>query len=322
MRIAHIAIASPGRSGLYETTRDLVAGERALGVDARIVDPDPNQFSPGRWDRGIPLADLAFAQAADLVVDHSGIETEGFRDLRGPIIYASHARPYASFWAERSGKPPVLSYHRRKAQDTRYRAVVTFWPEHVAALEMLWGTVPVYVIYPPADLERWAPGTTTYQFDGKSGDPNIVIADMWRDDLDPFPMLVAFATFARTFAEARIHCYGLPPDRKGIAVVLQALGERVGVAQGWTKGLVHVYRAADLVITPHRIQTRTIREAMASGCQVVTGRDADPFDAHAFAEAMAERLVRPQPVRAYAERRFDPQESARQFLEIVKPWHT
>lgn len=319
MKIAHVAIATPGKAGLYETTRDLVAAERALAADARIVDPAPTRFHPGKDDRGVPIAPLEWAAEADVLVDHSGLHVPELRDLDKPIVYVAHGRPYASFWAERSGKPPVLSYQYQCGRDPRYRAVVTFWPEHVPNLEALWGDVPVYVVHPPADLNAWSPGPTSYDFDGRGGSPNVVIADMWRDDLDPFPAMTAFAVFARTFRDARLHCYGLPADRKGIDVLLRVLRERgnLGVAAGWVKGLLHVYRAADLVVTPHRIATRTVREAMATGCQVVSGRDADPFDAHAFAESMAERLVAPKDTRGEAERSFDARESARQFLEVV-----
>ena len=58
MRIAHAAIATPRKCGLYETTRELVAAERALGVDARIVDPAPNEkVGIKNHDRGVPIAD-------------------------------------------------------------------------------------------------------------------------------------------------------------------------------------------------------------------------------------------------------------------------
>jgi hypothetical protein len=51
MKLAHIAIVTPHRAGLYETVRDLVAAERAAGVDAVIVDPNTQNE-----DRGVPIA--------------------------------------------------------------------------------------------------------------------------------------------------------------------------------------------------------------------------------------------------------------------------
>ena len=38
MKIAHIVHVTPGACGMYETARDLVIAERAVGIDARLVD--------------------------------------------------------------------------------------------------------------------------------------------------------------------------------------------------------------------------------------------------------------------------------------------
>jgi len=41
LNIAHIVPVTPYRNGMYETARELVAAEMALGVNAHIVDPRP-----------------------------------------------------------------------------------------------------------------------------------------------------------------------------------------------------------------------------------------------------------------------------------------
>jgi len=265
------------------------------------------------------MADIAWAATADVMVDHSGIDTPGLHELQKPIVYVSHGRPASSFIGERAGRAPVLSYWYRRNTDPRYKAVVTFWPEHVPYLEGIWTKTPVHAVYPPVDLSAWRPGPTSYDFAGNRGSVNVVIADMWRDDVDPFPCLAAFRMFAQSTPGARLHLYGLPAERRGIDVYLRIFRDagQLGVIQGWTKGLLQVYRAADLVISPHRIYTRTLREAMAVGCQVVSGRDADPTDLRAFSEAMVERLAHRRDERAVAAVLFDARESARQFLEVA-----
>ena len=137
-----------------------------------------------------------------------------------------------------------------------------------------------------------------------------------------FPCLTAFLLFAKTHSDAKLHLYGLPKNRLGIDVFLRVLKERnlLGVAQAWTRGLEHVYRAADLLISPQTIYTRSIREAMACGARVVSGLDVNPADSWLFARAMTQELALTLDRRTEAEVLFDPHRSAQQFLEIVKQW--
>lgn len=313
MKIAHVAIATPGRCGLYETTRELVAAERAAGVDARIVDPQPTRFHPGAEDRGVPLEAIPWAAEADVIADHSGIDVDGLRDLPGPFIYVNHGRPAASFRQERAGRAPAMSYWYRRGRDPRYKAVVTFWREHVPALTAMWSQ-PVTAITPPVDLERWTPEGPRAMLPGRG--PHIVIADMWRDDVDPFPCVVAFATFAAT-TPATLHLYGVPADRRGLDPWLAILRERgqLGTVAGWVSDLAPVYRAADLLISPHHIWTRALREAMACGCRIL--RDVWTADVLTIGD-IRWALLHPQSnPRALAEADFNPTDTARGFLDVV-----
>jgi hypothetical protein len=143
MKIAHLAIATPGRCGLYETTRELVEAERKLGYDAVIVDPAPTQFHPADGeDRGVPVLKEEGALDADVIVNHSGC-SGALERLDKPFVLVAHGRPMHSFIFERDGGSPVYSYWYRKNQDQRYRAVVTFWPEHVPLLRVMFTRVPV-----------------------------------------------------------------------------------------------------------------------------------------------------------------------------------
>jgi hypothetical protein len=116
VRIAHAAIHSPNRCGLYETTRDLVAAERALGIDARIVDPAPNPAYPVKdgHDRGVPVADVEWGTKADLIVSHSGHDRTPLQHTTQPVIHVSHGRPLSTFMGERGGGAPGLTYQTQK----------------------------------------------------------------------------------------------------------------------------------------------------------------------------------------------------------------
>lgn len=324
MKLAHSILITPNRCGLYETTRELVAAERAIGIDARMVDPNPSgntlTLVPGSEDRGAPVDPASFVDECDVIVSHSGIAGELDRQDK-PVIFMAHGRPASSFIVERNGGTPVYSHYYRTKADPRYKAVVTFWPEHLPYLKVMWGSVPVMAIPPSVDLEAWKPGPKVYDFHGKGGEINVVVSDPWRDDIDPFTVVNAFALFARQFRSAKLHVYGAPKERRGFDALFKTLQDsgNLGEVCGWASGLVNVYRAADLVITPHRIYTRTIREAIATGCQVVSGRDCDPYDIERFAMTMAHRMVEPEPdVRARAERLFSPDRTARGMMQVLE----
>lgn len=321
MKSAHIAVVTPGRCGLYETTRELVAGLRQRGIDARLVDPtrDTNTLHPsGDEDRGAPFADLAWALTADVLVNHSGLGKE-LEESQVPVVHVAHGRPRSSFVTEVSGSTPIFSYHYAKNRDPKFKAVVTFWPEHVPYLKVMFPDKPVSYVPASVDLAAWTPnGPKGYGFHGRKGRVNAVIADAWREDVDPFTAVIAAGLWARETVGAKVHVYAAHPDRKGWKVLLKRLGEdgALGEVQPWVSGLAHVYRAADCLVTPHVIATRTIREAMACGLPVVSvpGPVLNGFRVD-FAKALeTDRAA----VRREAEQRFNPQQTAAAFEQVVR----
>lgn len=325
LKIAHSVLITPNRCGLYETARELAQHVRELGHDARLVDPNPSHgLTPeDGQDRGVPIADEAWALEADLIVNHSGID--GSLDaFQGPVVHVCHGRPYYSFHGERTGGAPVYSYMYHKSKDDRFKAVVTFWKEHIPYLQTMWGQKKVHHIPATCDLKRWSPGHSDYDFHSKGGDINIVITDPWREDVDPFWSINAFSIFRCIVPKAKLHIYAAPENRRGLDALLQPLRDtgHLGEVLPWVKGLEHIYRAADLMITPHKIWTRSIREAMACDCQTVTGRDWDPFDTVGFANKMKERLEHPRDERGRATCLFDPKLSALQFVSLIEQYAT
>ncbi len=321
MKLAHAAVVTPGRCGLYETTRELVANLRLLDVDSRIVDPthDKNKLHPGGdEDRGAKFADMDWAAEADILVNHSGLGAR-LEKTSQPVIHVAHGRPRVSFQSEVKGDALIYSYQYNKNKDPRFQAVVTFWPRHKPYHEVMFPNTPVYTVPPPVDLKMWnMDGATHYNFDGKGGTHNVVCADAWRPDADLFDVINGFALFARRHKEAKLHIYGAPKDLKGWQPLLKSIRNKgnLGEVRGWVKtGLDNVYRAADMVITPHTIATRTRREAMACGCPVVSFGSSE---LEAFVNDMETTLsIKRESVRASAERLFNPANTAREFLAVV-----
>jgi glycosyltransferase involved in cell wall biosynthesis len=326
LKVAHVTVITPGRCGLYETTRELVAGLRANGVDSRLVDPNPsrNTIHTGLGeDRGALIADMDWAVEADVVVSHSGYDATPIEHTKQPVIHVCHGRPRSTFIGEVSGGTPVYSYHFNHNFDARWKAVVTFWKEHVPYHEVMFPDKRVVCIQSSVDLGAWSPdGPTSYAFGGKRGNINVVCTDAWRDDVDPFVAVNAYALWARQLralkGDAKLHIYGNNENLRGWGALLNRMkaDKTLGEVGGWVKGLQHVYRAADFTITPHAIDVRTVRESMASGCPVVrvTGTTFETFATDAYKAIKTARTD----VRKEAEARFNPAETARQFKSLLE----
>jgi len=328
MRIAHVAVVTPHRAGLYETTRDLVAAERRIGLDARIVDP-VNDVEMAE-DRGVPIAERAFAGECDVIVNHSGLGDDLNR-TQLPIIHVLHGRPCSSFLLEQAGKIPVYTYLRKVSKDDRFKAFVTFWPEFMAYWSAILPEAKLRCVTAPVDLDLWTPhGPTGYQFHGRGGLINVVCASMWREDRTPYHIINAFYLFAQGVRGAKLHVYAQPQGSawdvlKGQLREAGVLGE----VAGFVNGLENVYRAADVAITPHRIATRSVREPLACGCNVVmapgnryrlhpTPFQADPEDLPAYAMQIARAVEGKTHNRRAAEAFFNPEDTAREMLAVIE----
>lgn len=322
MRVAHLARITPQRCGLYETARDLVAAERKLDIDAFLLDP----FRP-LADRGVPIGNCRGVDGCDVLVSHSGLGVYE-KEKNIPFVHVLHGRPESSFLLERTDKVAVYTYVAAIANDERYKAFVTFWPEHRDYWSMFVPEEKLHVVSPPVDLEKWTPdGPKGYKFGGKKGEINCVITDMWREDKTPFHAIHGFHEYAKSNPGAKLHLYGINGNRKGIDVMLRKLKQQgsLGEVKGHVAGLENVYRAADMVLTPHRIATRTVREALACGCPVV----ADVRSSHAqsradvespasWSEAIARETGDREQARERAEMSFSATKTAGEFADIFE----
>lgn len=324
MKIAHIAVVTPHQAGLYETARDLVAAERKMGIDARIVDPVNEVVT---IDRGVPVVARSFARECQVIVSHSGLSKE-LNETKLPIIHVLHGRPHSSFLLGQAGKIPVYSYLVRIRKDPRFEAFVTFWPEVLPYWEMILPTDKLHAITPPVDLDEWTPnGPAGYEFHGHADKINIVCASLWRADETPYHIINAFRLFASRAEGAKLHIYAAPQRGSAWKVLRSALEEKgiLGEVAGMVTGLANVYRAADAAITPHRIATRSVREPLACGCNVVmapgnhyTPFQADPEDLAAYAAQITRAVRERAQNRKTAELLFDPKDTAKQFIALLE----
>jgi glycosyltransferase involved in cell wall biosynthesis len=264
MKLAHTAIVTPHQSGLYESVRDLVAAERAAGIDAWIADTKAITE-----DRGVPINRGIGIADADVIVNHSGLGNYE-KGLTKPVVHCLHGRPESSFRLECNGTVGVYSFIRSAIKTPCYRLFVTFWPEFVPYWSVMIPTERLRVVTAPVDVKQWTPdGPDGYKFGSKRGDINIAITDMWREDVTPYHAIHAAVLFADKHPGTKIHMYGVKRTR-ALDALLSSVNERgcLGEVAGMVTGLANVYRAATMLVSPHRIATRAHREALACGCPV------------------------------------------------------
>jgi glycosyltransferase involved in cell wall biosynthesis len=318
VKVAHLAIVTPNQCGLYETTRELVVGLRELGVDSRLIDiPDSNKIYskgyPEKEDRGAPVADMAWAVGADIIVNHSGYDNTPVEKTEQPIVHVAHGRPMSGFLTEDHGNTKICTYQYNRNSDPRWKAVVTFWPEHMDYLEFMFPDVPVYHVQACVDLDYWTDGAATYEFHGTKGGINVICTDPKRDDNNAFLPTLAFARWQEK--EAKLHIFGTRETGALLPLFMRLNQQgRMGCIVGWSSNLRSVYRSADLMITSSGIDTRSVREAMACGCPTLQVTENFTYIETDFCNTLSRTR---EQVRLLAEQQFNPNFTALQFQRVL-----
>ncbi|MCJ7829460.1 MAG: FkbM family methyltransferase [Dehalococcoidia bacterium] len=276
MKVIHFAEFSPHACGLYHTTKDLVKAEIGQGIDAHFVDVTVDDKGkgivkkPGSKDGWLTTSDISIADDADILVRHTMIPNE-LENSGIPLVMAIHGRPESSFLLDEQGHTPVVEGFHNKGKDCRYKAFFTFWKEHIPFWSKIIPTEKLHYVPAMVDLMEWRPGGEKFDFGKLNGNPNILIADVWRDDVRPFNEVMAVAEWIKMVCpSARLHIAAAPTG-KGANVLWRKLREEgvLGYASGQTSMIKKLYAACDVVVTPHTIATRIIRESCAMAIPVI-----------------------------------------------------
>ena len=324
MIVAHLAEFAPHRSGLYGTTRDLILAEMSVGIDAALVDSHVTKdkkiiVRPNLKDGDMPIRDLAWAKTADIIVHHSIVHQE-LRNLGIPIVLALHGRPESTFLLEHRRIMAIFGCMTAHGEDPRYKAFFTFWKEYMFHLALQLPKEKLFYIPAPCDLKEYSPIGHAHKF---AGSPSILIADMWRQDVTPFNTIMAATRFKQKYApDAKIHIIGAAPKKNSMKALIKMLKKDgvLGEIHPLVETTAMCYRGADMVVTPHNMATRVVRESLACGTPIVAGTGnpytpftADSRDAEKFADEInkcwiwMKAIEKPQvtaKVRGTAEREF------------------
>ena len=306
MKVLHCVAVGPNRCGLYGTARDLLKAELKQGIDAGLIDVTPatdgatiNGMLEG-WpkvkDPLVKLKSYEWAKRADIYIRHSYIPVE-LQAMGKPLVLALHGRPESSFRLEVDNHMAIMSTIYKRGRDKRYKAFLCFWKEFMVPWQLVLPKEKLFYIPAPVDLDYYNPKGDVFDISEHTGEPNIFIVDIWREDIIPLNLLYAATIFQQKYCKtAKIHILGLAgKNRRCLTGTLEGMkqtGVLGGVAPLTTK-INDFYRAADMVITPHTIATRTIREPLACGVPIVAGAGnkytpytASHLDIDAFAKAM------------------------------------
>ena len=311
MKICHIASFGANKSGLYESARDLMRADVMAGHEVFLVDkgfsrPTGQEYSPvgsidDRAGFKVITVDHKNIESADIIIDHGGIPNEWIASNQVPIIDIVHGRPVDSFGMEYWNNNKSYTYEAEIAKWSRIKKIVYFWPE----FKPFWDNIvpegkSVVFDYPAMDEQRFSPNGPTHVFEDKhKKEFNILICDSWgRKDIDMFEIINGIMQAAREVKNFKLQFYGVDNPIKGCwdllykeMYKLECLGELCARMPNMDQ----VYRGVDAVITPHRIITRVVGEALLTGIPVIASKGCkvaqftcDPHDPYDVARAIKE----------------------------------
>lgn len=309
MRVVHFAPFAPSACGLYEAARDMVIADRRAGHDAQLVDVGPTLVDgthtdgkPGQIDnRGgteVKSAKPSIANYADVIVAHSGMPDNWIVQCQAPIVWILHGRPGACFRPEQFGRGNSYSLMASLATWPRVKKMVTLWPYYVQFWKPI---IPseklVCFSVPPIDENRFTLEGEKHDFGELGGKFNVMIADSWREDIDVYEITHGAIEFSKIRKDVKFHFYGVQtPYRcwEYLFTELRRMGT-LGEVWGQRPNIEEIYRSADVFLSPHRIITRTIGEALscgmpviaANGCETAT-YTADPSEPETVVQALKE----------------------------------
>ncbi len=281
MKIAHFGNFAPNRAGIYTMARDLILAERSVGMESNFIDYGSEEGATHSrvWlkDGEIETVSPEWAITdANILVHHSAIPQKVLATGK-PVVFYLHGRPEYTAMMDWKKAGKHLAAHEAKFHNPQYKKFITFWESHLEQWSIMFPDAQLECVTPPIDLSK-------YSLDGKkcdlseqdNGNPNILICDMWREDITPLNTILAAIRFAKIYCPtAKIHIAAVPFPKSDNSMDLLFHNFKksgvVGKVVTIIKNIDELMRACDILVTPLGIETRTVLEASALGLAVVAG---------------------------------------------------
>jgi len=334
--IAHWCLFAPGRSGMYETVKEIIMEENKInGVLAGLVNPEDEKG--GKSDGWITTQSHGWAiENATIHVSHYFMT--GYSTMQRPRVMLIHGTPEACYEAEKesgSFSSVVGALQNLDASIVMNKRQYAFWKpfDHRGIL---------YYIDKGIDLTRYTPKGMRIDVDG---DPAIGMGEIERKGGVKLPLHVYLAInqYYQINEKTRLHHWGTADERPILDVIFHKSGFDRWLGKyrllGHQMYPENWYRAVTMLISPSMYgdPSRVHFEAMACGCPVIDWGSspfddshatvhAKPFDSVDLAECIATLydLVRANPakikaeVRKVAEQFYDMKRTATQLVKILR----
>lgn len=318
LQIVHWCLFGPHLSGMYETTRELIAAENRIeGVLAGLCEtPNPDATPAivkkaaqgGKVDAHHPeliTQDWGWGMKwADVHMVHSTMSTNVAR--LAPKAYFSHGTVEACLGNE------MIPGDKRKSFTSSAEWVEKFEAAFVTSrrAEFFWGVFDhtgekVHRVNKGIDLEWWQRSTTAMQLEGE---PSVLYGEIWRGMKHPLHLLYAVNELHKENKKIRLNMWGCNIKRPFWEKMIKMAYFDDFIGKHWIQKLVdypeHYYSRGDVLVSPglYADPSRILQEAMACGCPVIAW-DSDPWgDSHAYRYAKA----------------FDPKDLAVKIMEVYQ----
>jgi len=283
LKIAHIAPFAPSRCGLFEAARDMaradiMTGNEVYFIDSGVTIADKREqpIVGGIDDRAgfkVITAHPDDIRLADVIVLHTGVPNEWLANIKAPIVWVIHARPLAAFRPAQNRGVDSFFYASIMKQPQIKKAVY-FWPEFEPYWKIVIPKEKMYVFdYPVVDQFRFNPNGEKHVIDQEHiGKFNGLICDSWREDIDIYEIVCGAIEAARNIPGLKWHLYAfdnpIPECWTYLIAELKRLGA-MGELCARMPDMEKAYRGFDFLLTPHRIATRVIAEALSCGLPII-----------------------------------------------------
>ena len=284
MKIVHFAPFAPNACGLYEAARDMIRADMHSRHDVYLVDTGihtDGKQQPGkigaidkRGDKAITTSHPDTVFDADVIVAHTGVSDNWLVKCTAPIVWIIHGRPAACFRPEQNGGRKAYSLIAELAKWPRVAKMVHFWDYHTPFWEPI---IPenklVCLDAPPIDERRFAPEGKVKDYGVMGGKVNVMIAESWREDIDIYEIAHGALMAADMVAGMKVHMYAMETPLGCWSHIIDAFRQKdiKGELYGRIPQIEQHYRAADILLSPQRIMTRSIGEALSCGTPVIAG---------------------------------------------------
>ena len=284
MKIVHFVPFAPNACGMYEAARDMYVADLKAGHDVHMVDVGVTvngKHKPGsvgkndnRNGLNIITENQNVVLDADIIMAHTGVSDNWLVKCQAPMFWVMHGRPAACFKPEQFKNRSSYSLMAEIATWQRAKVLLSFWEYH----RIFWKPIIpanklVILPAPPIDGSRFRKNGKTHFFNAaKDGMYNIIMAESWREDVDCYEIVHGVIEAAKKQPGIKAHIYAMEsPVPKCWEYLLSELRKYNALGEIWGRrpNMEEIYRAGDILLSPQRIVTRTVGEALCCGLPVI-----------------------------------------------------